>query len=115
MTPGELMHQDTETWRTCAPGYRLSGGHREGVRSWTTNLASYSHRFACLLRPDIRVSSKLNSRGIPGDRGYRLLDVNPRVWGWHSLGDRAGVDFSYLVWRMASGFPRHEDVQGSAG
>jgi predicted ATP-grasp superfamily ATP-dependent carboligase len=32
-----------------------------------------------------------------------LLDVNPRPWGWQSLGARAGVDFPYLLWRMASG------------
>ncbi len=34
-----------------------------------------------------------------------LLDVNPRPWGWQSLGGRAGVDFPYLVWRMATGAP----------
>jgi D-aspartate ligase len=34
-----------------------------------------------------------------------LLDVNPRPWGWQSLGARAGVDFPYLLWRMASGAP----------
>jgi predicted ATP-grasp superfamily ATP-dependent carboligase len=33
----------------------------------------------------------------------RLLDVNARVWGWHTLGARAGVDFSYLEWRMRHG------------
>jgi predicted ATP-grasp superfamily ATP-dependent carboligase len=38
-----------------------------------------------------------------------LLDVNPRPWGWQSLGGRAGVDFPYLLWRMASG----EDVRGA--
>ena len=32
-----------------------------------------------------------------------LLDVNPRPWGWQSLGGRAGVDFPYLLFRMASG------------
>jgi D-aspartate ligase len=32
-----------------------------------------------------------------------LLDVNPRPWGWQSIGARAGVDFPYLLWRMASG------------
>jgi D-aspartate ligase len=36
----------------------------------------------------------------------RLLDVNPRPWGWQSLCGRAGVDFPYLLWRLASG----EDV-----
>jgi predicted ATP-grasp superfamily ATP-dependent carboligase len=33
----------------------------------------------------------------------KLLDVNPRVWGWQSLCARAGVDFPLLLWRMASG------------
>ena len=32
-----------------------------------------------------------------------LLDVNPRAWGWQSLGARAGVDFPYLLWRLATG------------
>jgi D-aspartate ligase len=32
-----------------------------------------------------------------------LLDVNPRAWGWQSLGARAGVDFPYLLWRLARG------------
>jgi D-aspartate ligase len=32
-----------------------------------------------------------------------LLDVNPRPWGWQSLCGRAGVDFPYLLWRMAVG------------
>jgi D-aspartate ligase len=35
----------------------------------------------------------------------RLLDVNPRAWGWQSLCGRAGVDFPYLLWAMASGAP----------
>jgi D-aspartate ligase len=32
-----------------------------------------------------------------------LLDVNPRVWGWHTLGVRAGVDFPWLAWEFANG------------
>jgi predicted ATP-grasp superfamily ATP-dependent carboligase len=38
----------------------------------------------------------------------RLLDVNARAWGWISLGAHAGVDFPWLLWRMARGedFPR---------
>jgi D-aspartate ligase len=34
-----------------------------------------------------------------------LLDVNPRAWGWQSLCGRAGVDFPYLLWRLAVGEP----------
>jgi D-aspartate ligase len=36
----------------------------------------------------------------PRDNRYKLLDMNPRVWGWHTLGQRAGADFPYLLWRL---------------
>jgi len=32
-----------------------------------------------------------------------LLDINPRVWGWHSLCARAGVDFPWLLWLALRG------------
>lgn len=34
----------------------------------------------------------------PRDSQYKLLDVNARTWGYHSLGARAGVDFSYMLY-----------------
>lgn len=33
----------------------------------------------------------------------KLLDINARAWGWHTLGARAGVDFPYLEWRLLHG------------
>jgi predicted ATP-grasp superfamily ATP-dependent carboligase len=45
---------------------------------------------------------------------YKLLDINPRIWGWHTLGQRAGVDFSYLLWRMTRG-ESITPVRGRAG
>jgi predicted ATP-grasp superfamily ATP-dependent carboligase len=39
------------------------------------------------------------------DGRFKLLDANPRVWGWHTLGARAGVDFSYLLWRAVRDEP----------
>jgi predicted ATP-grasp superfamily ATP-dependent carboligase len=33
----------------------------------------------------------------PRDGRYKLLDVNARAWGYHSLGQRAGVDFPFLL------------------
>ena len=39
------------------------------------------------------------------DGRYKLLDVNPRVWTWHTLGRRAGIDFPYLMWLQAHGLP----------
>jgi predicted ATP-grasp superfamily ATP-dependent carboligase len=41
----------------------------------------------------------------PRDSQYKLLDVNARTWGYHSLGARAGVDFSYLLYRDQVGLP----------
>jgi D-aspartate ligase len=39
------------------------------------------------------------------DGVLKLLDINPRLWGWHSLCGRAGVDFPWLLWRQVSGDP----------
>jgi len=33
----------------------------------------------------------------PRDNQYKLLDVNARTWGFHTLGFPAGVDFPYLL------------------
>jgi predicted ATP-grasp superfamily ATP-dependent carboligase len=50
----------------------------------------------------------------PASGANLLLDINPRAWGWQSLGARAGVDFPYLLWRLASGdrVPRTRAVPG---
>ena len=50
----------------------------------------------------------------PRDGAQKLLDINPRVWGWHTLGARAGVDFAYLLWRMMAG-ATISPVRGRAG
>jgi len=34
----------------------------------------------------------------PRDGRFKLLDFNPRVWGWYSLCEGAGVNFGYLLW-----------------
>lgn len=33
----------------------------------------------------------------------KLLDINARMWGWHTLGVAAGTDFPYLCWQLAQG------------
>ena len=40
--------------------------------------------------------------------------MNPRAWGWHSIGARAGVDFPHLLWRLVHGEPV-EFTQGKPG
>ena len=40
------------------------------------------------------------------DGAYKLLDVNTRTWGYHSLGRPAGVDFPYLTVPRSTGQSR---------
>ena len=41
----------------------------------------------------------------PRDGQYKLLDVNARTWGFHSIGLPAGVDFPYLLYADQLGKP----------
>ena len=64
-----------------------------------------------VVEPSVRMLEAMKFTGIvelefkrdPRDGQHKLLDINPRAWGWHSLGGRAGVDFSYLLWLQACG------------
>jgi D-aspartate ligase len=40
----------------------------------------------------------------PRDGEYKLLDVNARTWGYHSVGPAAGVDFPWLLYRDQLGY-----------
>jgi predicted ATP-grasp superfamily ATP-dependent carboligase len=42
------------------------------------------------------------------DGGYRLLDVNARTWGYHTLGQSAGVDFPAMLMADQLGEPVSE-------
>ena len=48
------------------------------------------------------------------DGRYKLLDVNLRTWGSHTIGWPAGVDFAYLLFRDQVGEPI-EPVRARAG
>lgn len=50
----------------------------------------------------------------PKDGRHKLLDINPRVWTWHSLCGRAGVDFPYLLWCLLHG-ERVPELRGRPG
>ncbi len=41
----------------------------------------------------------------PRDQQYKLLDVNGRTWGYHSLGPGAGVDFPSMLYSDQVGEP----------
>jgi predicted ATP-grasp superfamily ATP-dependent carboligase len=35
----------------------------------------------------------------PRDHQYKLIEVNPRVWGWHTIAIAAGIDLPYLLYQ----------------
>ena len=35
----------------------------------------------------------------PRDDKYKVLEINARVWGWHTLAIRAGIDLPYLLYQ----------------
>jgi predicted ATP-grasp superfamily ATP-dependent carboligase len=61
--------------------------------------------------PARRLLAEINYSGLveiefkhdPRTGQAKLLDINTRTWGWHTLGRRAGVDFPYLSWRLVHG------------
>ena len=65
------------------------------------DVAASARRFLEAMRCDglVEVEFKLD----PRDGRYKLLDVNARTWGYHTLGAQAGVDFPYLLYRSATG------------
>jgi D-aspartate ligase len=46
---------------------------------------------------------ELEYKRDPRDGAFKLLDVNARTWGYHTLGPSAGVDFPYLLFRDQTG------------
>jgi D-aspartate ligase len=63
----------------------------------------YSERF--LRAIDYYGLVELEYKLDPRDSRYKLLDVNARTWGYHSLGLRDGVDFSYMLYADQIGLP----------
>ena len=65
------------------------------------DVSASARRFLEAMRCDglVEVEFKLD----PRDGRYKLLDVNARTWGYHTLGAQAGVDFPYLLYRSATG------------
>jgi predicted ATP-grasp superfamily ATP-dependent carboligase len=49
------------------------------------------------------------------DGQTKLLDINARTWGYHSLGQRAGVDFPYLLYADQLSLPAPDGARARAG
>jgi len=51
----------------------------------------------------------------PRDHKPKFLEVNPRFWSWVQLGVSSGVDFPYLLYRVALGEKVQPGVGGEIG
>jgi D-aspartate ligase len=66
-----------------------------------------------IIEPAERLLSALRFTGLveiefkrdPRSGQFKVLDINPRVWGWHTLSRRVGIDFPYLLWSLGQGKP----------
>jgi len=69
------------------------------VESAAVRLISSANYSGC-----IEIEFKLDTR----TGHYKILDVNPRLWGWHSIGPLAGVDLPSLQWKYLAGETIHQ-------
>jgi predicted ATP-grasp superfamily ATP-dependent carboligase len=57
----------------------------------------------------IEIEFKLDAR----DGRYKVLDANPRIWGWHTMTRRDGPDFVHQLYAMAVGQPQPSTTAGA--
>ena len=63
-----------------------------------------AERGRCVLeRLSLTGLAEVEFKRDPRSRTLNLLDVNLRVWAWHTLARRSGIDFSYLLWQVLHG------------
>ena len=111
----------------CEDGRPLASVVARRTRQWPMDFGRASTYVETVDAPEVeanaeRLLARMRFSGLvevefkrdARDGIFKVLDINPRVWGWHTLGRRAGVDFSYLLWRLVSGEPI-ERVRGRAG
>jgi predicted ATP-grasp superfamily ATP-dependent carboligase len=111
----------------CREGRPVASVVARRTRQWPMDFGRASTYVETIEAPDVeeiatRLLAVLGYEGIvevefkrdPRDGHLKLLDINPRVWGWHTLGGRAGVDFPYLLWRMTTGASVSE-MRGRSG
>ena len=88
------------------------------TRQYPRDFGRFSTFVETIDQPDLEESARrllavLNYTGLieiefkrdPRNGLFKVLDANPRVWGWHTIGQHVGLDFSYLLWQMIHGEP----------
>lgn len=100
----------------CVNGRPLASLVAQRARQYPIDFGRSSSYVETVEQPEVEESARslLATIGFTGlvevefkrdarDGRYKLLDINPRIWGWHTLGRRAGMDFPYLIWSLIQG------------
>jgi predicted ATP-grasp superfamily ATP-dependent carboligase len=111
----------------CSEGQPLASVVARRIRQFPSDFGRASTFVETVDEPGViensrRVLAAMGATGLvevefkrdPRTDALKLLDINPRAWGWHTVGARAGVDFPYLLWRLVHG-DSVQTVQGVPG
>ena len=79
------------------------GSARVGEAGWVDEVAEQG--LALLRALDYHGISQVETKRDPRDGRYKLMEVNPRLWQWHSLAAACGVDLPYIAYRDLVGEP----------
>lgn len=125
--PGEIMVQELipgggkQQFAYCAFFRRGEAVGKMVARRWRQHPLQFGRASTYVETVEVPILEELSERFLraidyyglveleykldPRDHQYKLLDVNARTWGYHSLGPRAGVDFSYMLYADQIGLP----------
>jgi predicted ATP-grasp superfamily ATP-dependent carboligase len=90
-------------------GHKLSqtrgfmGSARVGEARWVDEVAEQGLAFLRAL--GFHGISQVETKRDPRDGRFKLMEVNPRLWQWHSLAAACGVDLPYIAYRDLVGDP----------
>ena len=100
----------------CRDGFVLASVMARENRQYPMDFGQFSTYVETVDEPQVAESSErllaatrftglieLEFKKDPRDGSFKILDINPRVWGWHTLARRVGVDFPYLLWLLIEG------------
>jgi predicted ATP-grasp superfamily ATP-dependent carboligase len=79
------------------------GSARAGEAVWVEEVVEQG--LALLRALGFHGISQVELMRDPRDGSYKLLEVNPRLWQWHSLAAACGVDLPYIAYRDLVGDP----------
>lgn len=87
------------------------GSCRHGETVWIPELVEDSLRLLKVC--DFTGISQVEFKRDPRDGRYKLMEINPRLWMWHTLSTACGVNLPYIAYLDLTGQP--PQPQTSAG